>query len=141
MVLIGMGLAVAIILLDLWLEARGSEFRTPVLAVAVGIYLPLELSTSIFLGGVIAWAASRALRGHREGQEIGARHGLLFSAGLITGEALMGIGLAIPIVLTGKTSPLAIGVGPYALVGAVALAAVCFALYKVSTSEKPDLVA
>ena len=141
MVIIGMVLAVAIIVLDLWLESRGSEFRTPVLAVAVGIYLPLELSTSIFLGGVIAWAASRALRGHKEGQEIGARHGLLFSAGLITGEALMGIGLAIPIVLTGRQNPMALGFGPYALLGAVALAVVVFALYKVSTSEKADLPA
>ena len=29
--------------LDVSLERRGSEFRTPVLAVAVGIYLPFEL--------------------------------------------------------------------------------------------------
>lgn len=141
MVGIGMVLAVAIILLDLWLEKRGSDFRTPVLAVAVGIYLPLELSTSIFLGGVIAWLADKALRGHPERQELGARRGLLFSAGLITGEALMGIGLAIPIVLTGQQNPMALGVGPWAALGAAALVAVVWALYKVATPARGEDVA
>ena len=44
--LIGIGALIggAIILIDLALEARGSAVRAPVLAVAVGIYLPLELS-------------------------------------------------------------------------------------------------
>ncbi len=35
----------------------------PVLAVAVGIYLPLELSTPIFIGGLIALAVNRSLAG------------------------------------------------------------------------------
>jgi putative OPT family oligopeptide transporter len=51
MVIAGMIVAVLIIALDLWLEKRGSEFRAPVLAVAVGIYLPFELSVAILLGG------------------------------------------------------------------------------------------
>ena len=41
----------AIIIIDEILRRRGSSFRTPVLAVAVGIYLPLELMVPIFLGG------------------------------------------------------------------------------------------
>ncbi|MEE3152271.1 MAG: OPT/YSL family transporter, partial [Acidobacteriota bacterium] len=65
-----------------------------VLAVAVGIYLPIALSSSIFIGGIIAWIASRRL-GSREP----AQTGLLFASGLITGEALVGILLALPIVL------------------------------------------
>jgi len=94
MVFIGMGIAAAIIALDKYLEARGAEFRAPVLAVAVGIYLPLELSSSIFIGGLIAWWASRRLGGAEPAQT-----GLLFASGLITGEALVGILLALPIVL------------------------------------------
>ena len=39
--------AATIIVIDKALEARGSSFRTPVLAVAVGIYLPLELTVPI----------------------------------------------------------------------------------------------
>jgi uncharacterized oligopeptide transporter (OPT) family protein len=37
-----------------WLKARGKTFRVPVLAAAIGIYLPLELMVPIFLGGLLA---------------------------------------------------------------------------------------
>jgi putative OPT family oligopeptide transporter len=98
MVAWGAGIAIAIIAADLWLARRHASFRMPVLAVAVGIYLPLELSVAIFIGGLVAWAA---------GTE-GARHdGLLFAAGLITGEALVGVVLAVPIVLAGDPDVLA----------------------------------
>jgi putative OPT family oligopeptide transporter len=99
---IGMGVAAAIIALDLVLEAKKSRFRTPVLAVAIGFYLPLELSVPIFFGGVIHWAvnAFRRARGASGDQVEGSSpSGLLFASGLITGEALMGIILAIPIVI------------------------------------------
>jgi len=92
---LGMALGVLVILLDQRLEARGSEFRLPVLAVALGIYLPLKLSAAIFWGGVVS-AMARKAAGEGADQ---SRRGLLFAAGLITGEALMGIMLAIPIAL------------------------------------------
>ena len=93
--LVGLGAAIGVlvILLDRRLEARESEFRLPVLGVALGIYLPLKLSVTIFLGGVIAALARRVASNEP------SRRGLLFAAGLITGEALMGILLAIPIAL------------------------------------------
>jgi putative OPT family oligopeptide transporter len=98
MVAWGAGTAVAIIAADTWLARRHASFRMPVLAVAVGIYLPLELSVAIFIGGLVAWAAGTS----------GARHnGLLFAAGLITGEALIGVVLAVPIVLAGDPNVLA----------------------------------
>jgi len=95
--LVGLGMAIGIlvILADQRQEARASDFRLPVLAVALGIYLPLKLSAAIFVGGVISAVARRAAV---EGNER-SRRGLLFAAGLITGEALMGIMLAIPIAL------------------------------------------
>jgi putative OPT family oligopeptide transporter len=115
----GMGVAVGIIALDVWLERRRSEFRTPVLAVAVGIYLPMELSVAIFLGGLIAWATGRSYHARaaasdgrrqaelRAAKDEGDRSGLLFAAGLITGEALIGVLLAIPIVVAGRADALA----------------------------------
>jgi len=84
-----------VILADQRQEARASDFRLPVLAVALGIYLPLKLSAAIFVGGVISAIARRAAV-EGDGR---SRRGLLFAAGLITGEALMGIMLAIPIAL------------------------------------------
>jgi putative OPT family oligopeptide transporter len=104
MIIIGGLIAIAIIAVDRVLEASGSEFRAPVLAVAVGIYLPVELSVPIFIGGLVAWAVGRRLARQRDqlGQEFdqiklnSERRGLLFASGLITGEALVGILLAIP---------------------------------------------
>ncbi len=99
MVLIGALIAVAIIAADRVLAARGATFRMPVLAVAVGIYLPLELSVPIFAGGLVAFFAGRTLRRQGAPPEVrqkAGRHGLLFASGLITGEALVGILLAIP---------------------------------------------
>ncbi|MHC4416789.1 MAG: OPT family oligopeptide transporter [Planctomycetota bacterium] len=98
----GMVVAAAIIVLDLVLEARGAKFRTPVLAVAVGIYLPLELSVPILFGGVISLAAHRyhvRRQSPAEVKDNAARNGLLLAAGLITGEALLGILLAIPLAI------------------------------------------
>ena len=116
MIVIGAVIAVAIILFDKWLEARDSDFRAPVLAVAVGIYLPLELSVPIFIGGMVAWAAERSLaRRHDQfGQAFedvavrANRRGLLFASGLITGEALVGILLAIPFAASQSTTVLRI---------------------------------
>ena len=111
MIAIGALIGVAIIVLDETLKARGSSFRTPVLAAAVGIYLPLELMTTIFIGGVIAHLVERHLRRRgtdQAGLERANRKGLLFAAGVITGEALMGIGIAIPIVTSGRADVLAL---------------------------------
>ncbi len=99
---IGMGVGAAIIIMDAVLEAKKSSFRMPVLAVAIGIYLPLELAVPIFAGGLINWAVQvfHKRRNTPDDQvEQSNRHGLLFASGLITGEALMGILLAIPIVI------------------------------------------
>ena len=95
--LVGLGAAIGVlvILADRRQEIRGSEFRLPVLAVALGIYLPLKLSAAICVGGIISTVARSAAG---EGGDP-SRRGLLFAAGLITGEALMGIMLAIPIAL------------------------------------------
>ncbi len=140
---IGALIAVAVILLDKYLESRGSSFRTPVLAVAVGIYLPLELEVPMFIGGLIAYFAAKALknRGASERQIEGAsRRGLLFSSGLITGEALVGILLAIPFAAAQSTDVLKVDLPISNEVAvACAVAAFCFFclwLYRIATSRE-----
>jgi uncharacterized oligopeptide transporter (OPT) family protein len=144
-----MGFAAAIIILDLFLEANKSSFRTPVLAVAIGFYLPLELSVPIFAGGIIHWAIKgfhRRQKTSSEQIEKSNRTGLLFASGLITGEALTGILLAIPIVIlkqydvdlpiieyfTGKTMPLG------GWLGAVLLIGVAYWLYSTARGQTND---
>ncbi|MBP9591811.1 MAG: oligopeptide transporter, OPT family [Steroidobacteraceae bacterium] len=137
MVAIGAGIGAAVIAFDVWLERRGSAFRAPVLAVAVGIYLPIELSVPIFAGGLVAHLVERRLGpgGETAESDPARRNGMLFAAGLITGEALMGIFIAIPIVSTGRADVIALpaslhfggGLG-LAVVGALAVM-----LYRVGT--------
>jgi len=136
MIAVGGLIGVAVIVWDLWLARRGSTFRAPVLAVAVGIYLPLDLSVPIFIGGLIAHLVDRALglgtTTDSERAEQTKRNGLLFAAGLITGEALMGIVIAIPIVATGRADVLAL---PPALqfggwLGLIIVGALAWLLYR-----------
>src|SRR3989449_8350028 len=61
------------------------------------MYLPLRLSAAILAGGLVGALARRSAG---ESTEAGSSRGLLFAAGLVTGEALMGILLAVPIALT-----------------------------------------
>jgi putative OPT family oligopeptide transporter len=134
MIAIGAVIGTAVILWDLWLKRRGAAFRAPVLAVAVGIYLPLELSVPIFVGGVIAHLVDRGL-GVGSDSEHGdrtKRNGLLFAAGLITGEALMGIVIAIPIVSSGRADVLALPEGLQfgGWLGLLVVGLLAFALYR-----------
>ena len=143
MIAIGALIGIAIITLDEILKARGSSFRTPVLAVAVGIYLPLELMTPIFLGGLLHHLVDRHLK--RRGADAAAlerhhRKGLLFAAGMITGEALMGIAIAIPIVSSGSAEVLAL---PEALrfgewLGLLVVAGLALLLWRSASGRDPD---
>ena len=111
--MIGIGAMVGalVIAFDEWLKSRKARFRVPVLAAAIGIYLPLELMVPIFLGGLLAHLVERFHKvraDDEEGRDRVHRPGVLFSAGLITGEALMGIAIAIPIVASARADVLAL---------------------------------
>jgi len=105
-VIAGMVLAFVLILIDL-----------PVLPVAIGIYLPFTLSVPIFSGGIIRYITDRIIKkkyGQDDDQasewelaikqtkvkpkEKIIRTGILFSAGLIAGEALTGVIVAFIII-------------------------------------------
>jgi len=107
-VIVGAVLAFVLILINL-----------PVLPVAIGIYLPFTLSVPIFAGGSVRYVTDRFLKkkfGTVEEEEISdwelaikqtdikpnekaIRTGLLFTAGLVAGEALTGVFVAILVVL------------------------------------------
>jgi putative OPT family oligopeptide transporter len=133
---IGAAIGAVIIICDEILKRRGSNFRTPVLAAAVGIYLPLDLTVPIFLGGLLAHLVERAAGVHNDpdAAERIHRKGVLFSAGLITGEALLGIVIAIPIVYSGRADVLALPEFLHfgELVGLVIFAAIGWILYRVA---------
>ena len=102
MIGIGAAIGAVIIVIDQILIRKEMGVRAPVLACAVGIYLPIELSVPIFAGGMLTYLVERRLRPSEEERERVHQKGTLFAAGLITGEALMGIIIAIPIVVVGS---------------------------------------
>ena len=110
MVWTGAAIGAGIIAIDEILKARGARYRAPVLAAAVGIYLPLELTVPIFVGGLLSYFVERMAGSPKDPDAIERLHrrGVLFAAGLITGEALMGIVIAIPIVMSGEADILAL---------------------------------
>ncbi|MGH7257052.1 MAG: OPT family oligopeptide transporter, partial [Nitrospiraceae bacterium] len=113
-VCLGALIGAAIIVIDRYLLARNSSFRLPVLAIALGVYLPLKLSTAICAGGIISeWSHRRAPK-KTSGRSTARHGGVLFAAGLVTGEAIMGIVLAIPVALTGFWP--SIGANPFQIV-------------------------
>lgn len=137
MAIIGGVVGILVIITDEVLKSKGSSFRAPVLAVAVGIYLPLELSSAILVGGLIAHFAAKVHAKRGVDGEKSMRHGMLFAAGLITGEALVGILMAIPIVRSGDPNVFALGESMQfgGGVGLVIIAAVCFWMYRVAAAK------
>jgi putative OPT family oligopeptide transporter len=140
MIYAGMIIGAVVIAIDQYQESRGSDFRVPVLAVAVGIYLPFELDSAIMLGGIIAWAVKRYQDNNRskatdyERQASQSENGgLLFASGLITGEALIGIALAIPVAIYSDANVLAISDEPWGSIpGVIVILAICYWLYKIT---------
>ena len=84
LILIGAFLAIVIEILGL-----------PSLPVAVGVYLPISTSATMFMGGVVRWLVERRMAPEeREGPAADSGPGVLFSSGLIAGGAIMGVLLA-----------------------------------------------
>ncbi len=77
--------------------------RLPILPIAIGIYLPIHLSVPIMCGGLVRQVLDRKVGKGSEAEEKELNNkietGILFSSGLIAGEGLIGIGLAVLAVL------------------------------------------
>ncbi len=142
MVYIGMAIGVIIIIIDQIQEARKSEYRVPVLAVAVGIYLPFDLGSAVLVGGLVSWAVTRfqnknpskAQPDVASATSRSERTGLLFASGLITGEALIGILLAVPIVVW-ERNVFDLHHALPSMVGLACLLGVCYWVYKSATKS------
>lgn len=71
----------------------------PVLPFAIGLYLPIHLSTPIMVGGLVRlWYEKRKFKDEKKREEC-ISDGVLYSSGMIAGEGLVGILLAILAVL------------------------------------------
>ncbi|MCD6237384.1 MAG: oligopeptide transporter, OPT family [Thermoplasmata archaeon] len=98
-IIIGVAIAIVFITLDEILAIENSRFRIPIMAIAVGIYLPLSISIPIFIGGITRYLVNKA-KGNNV-KEISTDAGVLGAAGLIAGEAIMMTFFAV-LVVTNK---------------------------------------
>jgi putative OPT family oligopeptide transporter len=89
MVFWGIGIGIALLMIDMLLAKRNSTFRLHVMPVAVGIYLPFGLSTPILLGGLLS--ALVAWRAGAKAADGAQKQGVLVTSGMIAGESLVGI--------------------------------------------------
>lgn len=83
--LVGIGVCIAIVV-----ELIG----IPVLPFAIGLYLPVQLNACVMVGGVIRLIMEKLKKSEAEKKEI-VNDGILFCSGMIAGEGLVGILLAI----------------------------------------------
>ena len=72
--------------------------KVPVMPFAVGMYLPFSLSAGIMAGGIVRYIVER-IKGTDQEKKERADRGVLFTSGLIAGEGIMGIVLAVLAVL------------------------------------------
>ncbi len=83
--LVFIGVAIAVVV-----EVLG----IPVLPVAIGIYLPVQLNACIMIGGLVRLVLDK-LRRKEEEKKVIVNDGILFCSGMIAGEGLVGILLAV----------------------------------------------
>ena len=67
----------------------------PVLPFAIGLYLPIYLSVPMMLGGALRWFLEKRKYGSDKDKENVVQSGVLYSSGLIAGEGIVGILLAV----------------------------------------------
>jgi putative OPT family oligopeptide transporter len=97
MVIWGAAIGAGLLCGDFLLSRRKSAFRLHVMPVAVGMYLPFGLATTMLLGGFLHWALSRNKTAERDRTAARRRsdNGTLVASGVIAGESLVGVLLGI----------------------------------------------
>jgi putative OPT family oligopeptide transporter len=84
-----------LILVGAFLAIAMELIGVPALPVAVGVYLPISTSATMFMGGVLRWIVDRRLTlEERDGPHADSGPGVLFASGLIAGGAITGVVLA-----------------------------------------------
>jgi putative OPT family oligopeptide transporter len=97
-----------LILIGIGIGLAASLFKIPVLAFAVGVYLPLYTMAAVFLGGLLRWALTRKVPA--DISERRRERGVLFGSGLVGGGGLTGVLLALWVAVSGGKPIQGIGV-------------------------------
>ena len=82
-----------LIMIGVFLAFAMEILGLPSLPIAVGVYLPISTSATMFAGGIVRWLVDRKT-GVKNAADADSGPGVLFSSGLIAGGAIMGVILA-----------------------------------------------
>ena len=88
----------ALIFIGVFIAIVAEILKVPVMPFAVGMYLPFSLSAGIMAGGIVRFIVEK-IKGSDEEKKARGDRGVLFTSGLIAGEGIMGIVLAVLAVL------------------------------------------
>ncbi|MCO6527081.1 oligopeptide transporter, OPT family [Snodgrassella sp.] len=101
----GVCLGIFLIVLDIVIKRLRPGWSIPPLAVGMGIYLPASVNMPIFIGTVLSYFCMRHIRKRYTDPKIQERElkatdrrGTLLAAGLIVGESIVGVAMAMIIV-------------------------------------------
>ncbi len=84
-----------LVIVGVFLSVVAEILQFPVLPFAIGLYLPVHLSTPIFLGGIVRHIVEKRKYKSEEKRKNAVEKGILYTSGLIAGEGLVGILLAV----------------------------------------------
>ena len=93
--IMGGNLPWALVFVGVFLAIGLEILRIPVMPFAIGLYLPIYLNASIMIGGVVRGLMDRRKNVDEKTKERQSTDGTLYCAGMIAGEGIMGILLAI----------------------------------------------
>src|SRR3954470_7654057 len=129
----GIGIGIAVIILNEILSRSTKSMSIPPLAVGLGIYLPTQSTLMIVVGAIAGWFFDR--RADRTPRpEATKQLGVLLASGMIVGEGIIGVVISAIVVFSGKDAPLSV-VGPNfetaaVFIGGIAFIAIAFVLYR-----------
>ena len=95
--ILGGNLPWGLIFVGVFLALGAEILRIPVLPFAIGVYLPVQLNACIMVGGLVRYFFDRIK--NTEKREETVEKGVLYCSGMIAGEGLMGVVLALLTVL------------------------------------------
>lgn len=118
----GAGITLLFIAINFFLGKK----KLSIVGIAMGIYLPLASSTSLFIGSLFSFLIQRSLK-KRKSENLSFQYSTILACGLVAGAALMDVLLAIPFAISGNPNilkilpvhgqPIAIILGVLSIIG------------------------
>ena len=141
MIMLGAVIAVICIIIDEILKTKGT--RLPVLAVGLAIYLPMNTTIPVVIGGLLSWFIQLRLNAkyqnkRHENEAAVSKHrhsGLLLACGIVAGASIMGVVIAIPFAIKQSSDALKLMPDQYApfagILSIIVTAILCAWIYRV----------